>query len=77
MAEELAVVVGRHDERLTGLEDWRADHEKRQNGSLEKIWVELKEMRIEYSHRPTWLVTLALSVMGSIIVGLSVKFIVG
>jgi len=69
--EELAVTVARHDERITDLETWRGDHERKQNGSLEKIWTELDALRREFAGRPTWAVTMILTSLSSLVVALA------
>lgn len=75
--EDLAVEVARHGERLDGLEDWRDKHEAKQNGSLDKVWAELKALREEFSGRPTWGVSLLITTLVGLVVGLGTKLMIG
>ncbi|HET7559240.1 MAG TPA: hypothetical protein VFK80_04710 [Limnochordia bacterium] len=55
MSEEVLSV------RLEALEKRFTDHERRQNGSMESIHDELKEMNRKIDGRPSWAVTLFLT----------------
>ncbi len=69
--DDLAIEVAKHGERLDDLEDWRDKHEKKQNGSLEKIWAELDALRRDFAGRPTWAVTMILTSLSSLVVALA------
>jgi hypothetical protein len=75
--DELAITVARHDERLTDIEDWTRDHERRQNGSLEKIHAELAELRRMYAGRPTWAVSLTITTLVGVVVALGTRLVLG
>lgn len=53
--------LARHDERISDLEQWR----DRQHKTLDGIQQDLKELRQEYDRRPTWSVTIIISILGT------------
>lgn len=73
MAEHLEVEVARMDERVSGLEDWR----KTLNGLVGEIKKELQSLRLDWGKRPTWAVTIVLTVLSSLCVGLASYIIIG
>lgn len=80
----LDVQVRRLDERIDNAEGRLDRHEKAQNGSLDKIWDELKSIRAEMKEikdslagRPTWFVTALIGLLGSAVVGLLVQLAKG
>ena len=73
MAEHLEVEVARMDERVSGLEDWR----KTLNGLIEEIKKELQSLRLDWGNRPTWAVTIILTALSSLCVGLASYIIIG
>lgn len=52
-------------------------HEEKQNGSMDKIWTELKALREMYSGRPTWAVALTITTLVGLVVGLATRIIGG
>ncbi|MGB9866701.1 MAG: hypothetical protein ACPLPR_02180 [Bacillota bacterium] len=70
--EQIEAVLARHDERITNLEDWRDEHERKQNSSLEKIFAKLDMLSSELSGRPTWAVSTMITTLSSLSVGLAV-----
>ena len=75
--EDLAVEVARQGEKIANIEDRFDSHEKKQNGSLDKIWAELKTLREEYAGRPTWGVSLLITTLVGLVVALGSKIIMG
>lgn len=86
----IEVQVGRITERVDGLEERFNRHEAKQNGSLDKIWSELRDMRKEQqieaqdlketihkelAGRPTWAVTIIVALLMTVATGLSVYVI--
>lgn len=63
----LEVIVGRHDERITDLENFREKHEKEHIRLLQTL------ERIQ--NRPSWGVTIAITSMASAIVYLVMRAI--
>jgi hypothetical protein len=62
--EELAAIrvdLARHDERIRDTEEWRA----KQNGALNEIRLELKQMREDFGKRPTWGVTVLIGILST------------
>ena len=68
VATEVAVLK----ERLANLEERFDDHERRQNGSMEKLERMLAEMNAKIDGRPSWAVTFLLTLLSSLVVGLIV-----
>lgn len=60
-------------ERLNNLAKRFEDHERRQNGTMEKIEKRLEEIDEKLDGRPSWLVAIIITVLSSALVG----FIVG
>jgi uncharacterized protein involved in exopolysaccharide biosynthesis len=82
LAQAVAVLQSEHKALAERFEQ----HERKQNGSLDKIWAELKEITKALTATsqaaatpkgPTWGVTFALGIMGSLVVGLAVALIKG
>lgn len=80
----LDVQVGRITERVEGLEERLDRHERTQNGSLDRISGELKDIRADMKEitgnlagRPTWFVTALIGLLGSTVVGLLVQLAKG
>jgi uncharacterized protein involved in exopolysaccharide biosynthesis len=78
LAKAVAVLQSEHKALAERFEA----HERKQNGSLDKIWAELKEITkavtaASQPKGPTWGVTFALGIMGSALVGLSVALLKG
>ena len=61
MSDETKIILARHDERIGDLEAWR----DRQYQTLEAIQQELKQLREDYHNRPTWAVTVLISLLGT------------
>lgn len=59
---QIEVVQGRHDERISDLEDWRV----KQNGTLAEIQKELKALREDFGSRPTWAVTVLIGLLSTL-----------
>jgi len=56
---KIEVVQGRHDERITDLEDWKV----KQNGTLADIRKDLEALRKDFGSRPTWAVTVVITIL--------------
>lgn len=59
--DDTKIILARHDERIADLENWR----DRQYKTLEGIQQELKQLREDYHNRPTWAVTVLISLLGT------------
>lgn len=60
------------EERLSNLEHRFDDHERRQNGSMNKIERTLEQMNAKIDGRPSWPVAFLLTGLSSLVVGLIV-----
>ncbi|MEW6047861.1 MAG: hypothetical protein AB1609_15515 [Bacillota bacterium] len=67
MAANLEVEVARIDERVSDLEEWRV----KQNGLLADIQKDLRRLREDWGRRPTWAVTVIISLLSSACVGMA------
>lgn len=61
MNANLEVEVARIDERVSDLEEWRV----KQNELLAEIQRDLRRLREDWSQRPTWAVTVIISLLSS------------
>lgn len=68
LGTELAVLK----ERVDNLEQRLDDHERRQNGSMEKIEKALESLHAKIDGRPSWAVVFMLTGLSSLVVGLLV-----
>jgi sugar-specific transcriptional regulator TrmB len=68
---DLQEAIGRHDERIEALEKFRDKTEK----TLESIDNELKNLRVDYANRPTWVVTIVITIMSTLVGTLAVYII--
>lgn len=59
---EPEITLARHDERISDLEEWR----KSQGKTLEKINQKLDDIERLYGNRPTWAVTIILSILSTV-----------
>lgn len=75
--DDLAVVVARHGQRLDDLEERLDRHETKQNGSMDKVWTELKGIREDLAGRPTWGTALVITTLASAVVGLAMFVVKG
>lgn len=66
LAERLAGV----EVRVDNLENWLELHEKKQNDSLKEIHQQLKEINDKLSGRPSWPVSIIITVLSSLCAGL-------
>ncbi|MEW6048887.1 MAG: hypothetical protein AB1609_20850 [Bacillota bacterium] len=73
MSANLEVEVARIDERVSDLEEWRV----RQNGLLAEIQKDLRRLREDWGRRPTWAVTVLISLLSSACVGMALYIITG
>lgn len=69
----LEVEVARIDERVSDLEEWRV----KQNGLLAEIQKDLRRLREDWGRRPTWVVTVMISVLSSACVGMALYILTG
>ena len=60
---EIKTVLARHDERIQSLEEWRKDHGR----VLEKIDQRLERLEQTYGSRPTWAVTIIITLLTSLV----------
>lgn len=67
----MTVRVAVIEERIQNQEEAFAEHVKKQNGSMDKIWAELAAIRQDLNGRPTWGVTVAIGGLLSAVVGLA------
>jgi len=58
---EPEIILARHDERISDLEEWR----RSQGKTLEKINQKLDDIERIYGSRPTWAVTIILSILST------------
>ncbi len=63
--------LGRHDVRIESLEKSRDKTEK----TLDSINSELKSLRLDYAHRPTWTVTVVLGILTTLVGSLAVYIV--
>lgn len=65
MSQEVAAIkvdLARHDERIRDTEEWRV----KQNGTLQEIQKELKQLRQDWGTRPTWTVMVVVSLLSTL-----------
>lgn len=65
------------EERIENLEQRFNDHERRQNASMDKIEMALKEINQKIDGRPSWAVAFLLTGLSSLVVGLIVAALKG
>jgi hypothetical protein len=63
--------------QVNNLDGWMESHERKQNGSLEKIEKRLECIERNLNGRPTWAVSALVTFMSSVSVGLAVYFLAG
>lgn len=73
MSANLEVEIARIDERVSDLEEWR----NKQNSLLEEIQRELRRLREDWGRRPTWAVSVLISLLSSACVGMALYIITG
>lgn len=69
--EAVETTIARHEERIKDLEEWR-DEER---AVLKELQNEMKQLREDYAGRPTWPVTIVISIL-STLVGTMIVYIV-
>lgn len=69
---ELAERIASVEAQVDNLENWLASHEKKQNSSLEKIEERLEKIQQKLDGRPTWAVSVLMTFLSSLCVGLLV-----
>lgn len=73
---ELAERVAGVEVQVNNLEGWLESHEKKQNSTLEKIEKRLERIEQKLNGRPTWAVSVLVTFLSSVCVGLIV-YVVG
>jgi len=73
VSANLEVEIARIDERVSDLEEWR----NKQNSLLEEIQRELRRLREDWGRRPTWAVSVLISLLSSACVGMALYIITG
>lgn len=63
--------AARHDERLSMVEN----NIKKQNGTLSEIRKELQALRVDYANRPSWPVTVLMTILSTVTGSLAVYII--
>jgi hypothetical protein len=63
---EMAVAV--HTERLDNIEAYQ----EKQNGTLAKIQNELQLIRKDFGNRPSWVVTIVITILSTLCTGMAV-----
>lgn len=67
----LQEAIGRHDVRIKALEDFRDKAED----TLAGIKDELQKLRIDYANRPTWVVSIVITIMTTLVGTMAVYII--
>jgi hypothetical protein len=57
-----------HTERLDNIEAYQ----EKQNGSLQSINRELKMLRTDFGNRPSWVVTIVITILSTLCTGMAV-----
>ena len=70
MLTELAERITGVEVRVNNLEAWLESHEEKQNGAFKEIQQQLKEINDKLNGRPSWPVSIVITVLSSLCVGL-------
>jgi len=76
LAEIIERIAG-IEAQVNNLDGWMESHERKQNGSLEKIEKRLECIERNLNGRPTWAVSALVTALSSATIGLAVYFLTG